>query len=729
MSAVASRSPIPFHSLAEKGLLWHGDMRVPLSALDARLSADVYSAYLNKQSKLYVYPIPCRVLPSVIVATLLINTFEKCRDPERVPRVLFYTGVDGRDLYRDLGIGLQREQISETFKITRLNSDGLPIEPVKLTSRLPLVVTCHCVLPKDQGYRPDIVVIDADAFEARKLSGLIESAANRWGHARFYVVSSNPISPVVGISSKLGWGLKDLLRARDAVNGQATNDIEFQNVSAQLRQLHDGVKYRTEIVANEPSAYWNDLHDSLSIARKHRRASRVARQFLAVTRLLTEMAVLPSEYDAYRTPNMLTIAERLRIIRDEARHEGRTAQLIAGGCAVLSDVCTDLQKQNWKRDALLESVLDFCYSGKTATVLVERAGMRAVLSQAVQLFPECMDMLNEGRLKVIAAADVSRASSCDAVIVPGILSMSDMWVLRTTIAPQMLFLCYSIEASLQSWCLKEIGVLDARDALLAGRQEEADAASSEEPQGNIFNLDLNDLLLSDDASTEEAATTPTQVVSGPRRQLWFDDGTCSIVPDSAALHVIVDTDEPLQSKRAKSIEPGDWVVIVNGDAQQSLFEALREHVDSKTGLSQAIDVVKAFQHALRTAYDASGETAENLHAMLVRLGSDIQYSVSVMQWVDGTRFGPSDPKDISRLGKSLGIPLFENRYADFYRAMQRVRVAHRELGRVLVRVIKNAYRETDSKSVRITVDGEAVVLYDVLQAVDLKRVQQVKELK
>lgn len=730
VEAERRRASILFHELAEKGLLWHGERRVSLNALDALLCQDVYKAYLAKRSKLYVYPIPANVLPAVIVASLLVNTFGRSLNRALVPRVLFYTGIDGRDLYRDLGVGLQREKISETFGFVRLNSDGLPIENVKLTSRLPLVVTGHCVLPKDYGYRADVIVVDADAFDERKLDALLQAAALRWPTAQCYMVLSNPVSPLVGTSSKLHWFLSDLLHPRkNLLNGQSCSDPEFGNVAAQLHQLRDGVKYRCQIVADQPSLSWRDLGDSLSIARKHQHSSRAARQFASIVRLITGLAVLPSEYDAYRTPIMFTLDERLRMVRDEARHEGKAAQLMAGGCSVLSDICRELEQRNWKREALLEAILEYWYAGKSATVLVERAGMRAIVTQALQLLPECIDMQREGRLRVVAASDITHAMRSDVVIVPGVLSMGDMWALRTTIAPEMVFLSYSLETALQTWCLKELGALDARESILNAREPSDVGIAHETAEEDARSIDLADLLFSSDTEAEEVQSVSGQAISGPRRQVWFDDGTCIIIADAARVHVVVDAEKPLQSKRACAIEPGEWLVIVNGDAQQNLFEALREHVDSKTTLSHALNTVRAFQHALRVAYNAASITVEQLHARLVELGSAIESPLSVMQWIDGTLFGPSDAKDIYRIGKALDISLFESRYADFYRAMQRVRVAHRELGRVLVRVIKDAYRESDSKSVRITVDGETVVLYDVLQAVNIKRVQQIKELK
>jgi transcriptional regulator len=54
--------------------------------------------------------------------------------------------------------------------------------------------------------------------------------------------------------------------------------------------------------------------------------------------------------------------------------------------------------------------------------------------------------------------------------------------------------------------------------------------------------------------------------------------------------------------------------------------------------------------------------------------------------------------------------------------MQRVRVAHRELGRALVRIVRASFKEADASSIRLTIDGEEIVMYDISEAIATKRV-------
>ena len=123
----------------------------------------------------------------------------------------------------------------------------------------------------------------------------------------------------------------------------------------------------------------------------------------------------------------------------------------------------------------------------------------------------------------------------------------------------------------------------------------------------------------------------------------------------------------------------------------NIFEVLRDRVDSQTSLARAVEIVNAYHSLLLHAFHVSGLTHQQLLHRLRSLGSTILHTISIVEWVEGERFGPSDPLDIERLGSTLGIEVF-SKYDQFYAAMQRVRVAHRELGRVLVRIVRASFK-------------------------------------
>jgi hypothetical protein len=716
--------PLTIDALSDRGMLWYQGHRVKLNSLDAALCLRVYEAYLSRQSILFIYPTPSYLLPSLVVATLLVNNFGNAGRKDLTPGILFYTGIDGRDLYADLGVGADHESISETFGFLRLDTEGLPLEPIKLTAEQKLVVTGHCTLPKDISYKPRVVVVDSGAFKNEALVALLKTASERWPAALFYVVSGDPVTPLVQVAARNGWGLVDLLHEAPKIFVPEAHD-PFTSVAVQLKHVSDGIRRRVEVPADMPAPASTDLIDSILLARRHRSESVVARQFLALSKWLSDLAITPSEFEAYRLSSMNSYADRRDAIREQARHEGRNAQLIAGGVSVLNDLHDQLDKFNPKREALLEALLACWYEKKSVAVLVQRPGMGSVLTQAVQLLPEFIDMLDDKRLTFVSVSQLHKAASCDIVIVPSILRADAIWGLRTAIAPEMLFIAYGTEIRLLEWCLKELGLMEAPKALLGATKATFEVEQASEDT-EVF-IDLAALV--SDGETEYAASENVPIV-GPRCMLHFEDGEVIAVAESSLLQTVSDTEDGVKSQPAKTVQPGDLVLLVNGSVHQSLFELLRDRVDGQTNLSRALDVVKAFQRVLQSKYKEAIDGADwltRVHHNLVALDSKIVNSSTVMQWVTGVRFGPNDPQDIRRLGVVLEVMPLESHYVDFYSAMQRVRTAHRELGRILIRALKSLFHDRDTKSIKISVDGENVILYDIVDAVMLKRVVRIEK--
>ena len=722
-------------------MLWHESHRVSLNPLDAQICNRVYESFKRRHSRLFVYPIPTYVAPSLLVTTLLVNTFGEAQRKELTPRILFYTGIDGRDLYSDIGVGADCVRVCETFGFVRLDSQGLPLEGSHLSSAMSLVVTGHCVLPRETAYKPDIIVFDSNGFDADSLVELLAMALKRWPKVLIYGVTANPLTPFIEMASHRNWDISDLLREVPAISHVTRVRDPFDRVASQLERRANGIHYRLNTVAEDPASSWHELRDLTDLAKRNTAKLSTARQLLGLIKWLCALPILPSEFESFRSANMTSFRERLATLRDTARHEGGNAGLLAGGAALLQDIANQLEARNSKRESLLEAILECCYAEKSVVVLVQKPGMRSVLQQAVQLIPEFIDMLEDGRLSFASVGQLAKASTCDVVIVPGILQSRSIWALRAENGSDMLFLAYGVERFLLEWCLREVGVLALNEWLSSGQNYSIEGVSDELGTANpipeavdvsappdAFMLDIATLMAEDDDSESQQpqASTPT---FGPRRTLHFEDGSTLTVADSTSILVIQELDEPIVSKLARRVDAGDVILLINGGVQESLFELLRERVDAQTTLSRAIEIVKAFQRALASGVNRSedlGSTltqrVQNLHLALLSCGSRIQHPLSVEQWVSGKAFGPSDPDDIVRLGTVLSIDLFSDRPRDFYRAMQTVRVAHRELGKILVRAIKNLFKERDTKSIKITVDNEDVILYDIVDAVSLKRI-------
>ncbi len=361
--------------------------------------------------------------------------------------------------------------------------------------------------------------------------------------------------------------------------------------------------------------------------------------------------------------------------------------------------------------------------------------MRSVLTQALLLMPEFAEMLDKGDLAVLSVGQLPRATTYDELVIPTVLNSKSTWALRAAIAPRMTIVSYGIEVPLQNWCLREVGLLDIREGLAersgAAAAHEADFAQSDNSAASESSVDalLLDLrsLVADEEEERSTLDAPRYEV-GPRREIVFEDGSVAVVGDSAILQIISDESEPIKEKRAKDVKRHELVLVTNGSVLHDLFEVLRDKVDAQTTLSRAIEIVKSFQHALSASFLLSELSIEQLHQKLREDGSAIVNAGTVSEWVEGRRFGPSDQHDIKRLGIALDVEAFVRRHRELYASMQKVRIAHRELGRALVLLVKTAYRTSDTTSISLTVDGEYVVLYDVIDAIAIKRVVDVREM-
>ena len=327
-------------------------------------------------------------------------------------------------------------------------------------------------------------------------------------------------------------------------------------------------------------------------------------------------------------------------------------------------------------------------------------------------------------LAVITVSQLPRAAICDLVLIPSTLPLAMLWAVRTAIAPRIEILSYGSEAALWSWCLREMGASGVQEFVRRPQSEASveprdhTVAFQEDAPEAALLLDLRTLVAEDieTALNEASAGTAT----GPRRKITFDDGSHVFVSESSMLQVL-EEGEQLKSKRARDIKAADLVLVTNSGPLNNIFEVLRDRVDSQTSLARAVEIVNAYHSLLLHAFQVSGLTHQQLLHRLRSLGSTILHTISIVEWVDGERFGPSDPLDIERLGSTLGIEVF-SKYDQFYAAMQRVRVAHRELGRALVRIVRASFKEADASSIRLTIDGEEIVMYDVSEAIAIKRV-------
>ncbi len=715
-------------ALSEQQQLWLGSEQVQINPLDASFCEDFEQNYSAGNSRLYVYPVTSYVLPALFVATVFINHLAKTSGRRSaLPSILWYTPTDGRELFARLRFGKKRNSVSEICGTARINTDGQRIGSTPRKVRLCL--TGHPVLPKDRSWSPDAVIVDTHHFGDVASVKLLTAVRNEWPHVRTFAITSDPLTPLRDcFESVLDGTAKDTLQLPSLQIGRDIPENAFASVAVQLNTFASGVERTVEIVAETPSPRWNDLRDVFPLAKRNVGSLVTARLFLAAVKWVSGLPVRPSEFEANRTLLMSSFEDWLSRIRRTARDEGTTAMLIAGATTVLRDICTDLERDNQKHAALMRAINDQSEQGRRVAIIVQRVGMRNVLRQALLAATMDGELSDDGQsrasVSVMTTEQLFRAETCDLVIVPALLPHGMLWALRAAIAPEMKILSYGCETAHWEWSLNEAGAAGQplRRSTAPDGPRQADAAPQNRSFEAALSLDLASLVADDldevDLSLPWSESSSTQTA---RRCISFQDDSEVTVADSSIVQV-VDEQEQIRETRARDIKVGDMLLIANGGPLRDLFDLLRERVDSQTGLARAVEIVKAFHQLLEHAFRRSEMTYETLRDKLRAIGSRIIHPVSIAEWVEGERFGPIDPLDIERLGRIFSIDTFATSYSQYYSSMQRVRIAHRELGRALVRLVHASYADADANSIRLTVEGEDVVLYDISDAITLKRV-------
>jgi hypothetical protein len=715
--------------LASKGQLRIDGNPLSLNDVDRRVCETILDTIRQRKSILCIYPIPSYLTPSLAIAALIVECFSTVRQIERTPRILFYGSAEERDLYLALTVGPNRERISEVFGVVRLDPDGAARVTAGQVANYRITVSRHCILPKDHNYRPQVVIADELTFNAEKFAELMKCGMTRWPGASFVVFSPNPMTKMLSVSASGGWNLMALSPGEvAALPIAASRPVDpLHHVSSALIRVKRGIVRRLILVKGESPA-WNQAKEITKLAQAKASTSLAARMVIGMWHRIAAMCVKPSEYDQYKSSSMHSLNSLLKDIREVARREGSSANLLTGAPQAFSDLLDELQALNPKRQALQDGIVDAFLEDKGVVVVLSRRGHRYLVEQAGYHEPDLREVIADDKLRFIAADLVSDAPETDQLIFPSILPRRLMWAYRCAAAPTSVYVAYDFEEALLRWCLRESLQQDISFAVktdgVATNSATTLGSRSESPRFEL-NIDAIDWLPDfDDTENIELNQKPT---SGSFMEVEFTDGTTLYLPIESSVQVLSDTQDAVKYCRAVDVDEGAQVLVIDQGRKRTLFDLLRDRVDTKTGLSKDLDLVRAFTLLLSSRCKMAGMDCVQLLEKIREAGSAITSAQAVSSWVTGEAFGPSDIKDIERLGNVLKVTPFVEESAAFYRAMQRVRLVHRRVGYELVRLLKRSLFETRGTNLTLKVGDEVIFLDDFVDAIRLKTVKSVKK--
>jgi hypothetical protein len=256
---------------------------------------------------------------------------------------------------------------------------------------------------------------------------------------------------------------------------------------------------------------------------------------------------------------------------------------------------------------------------------------------------------------------------------------------------------------------------------LIGYEPEIDATGNDSWEPFSANLDQSIFDVLTQVTTEGTATP------------WFGGEPGTV--DAVAVHladehlVLLDANSMVTRRRrdhlarvaAKSIEPGDVLLLVDQDAHGDLFGSVLNRLATTTAYSTLLVLIGFWHERVGAARAGSRTYAEILDLMG---DTSITSEATIGAWIRGDVGGPADKADIERVAKAIDDEVLAAKAQQVGWALTTLHRIHRKLGRWLAAQIDDAtVAPADA-----TVDAAlGVHVADLLDAVSLWPVTAVEE--
>ena len=186
--------------------------------------------------------------------------------------------------------------------------------------------------------------------------------------------------------------------------------------------------------------------------------------------------------------------------------------------------------------------------------------------------------------------------------------------------------------------------------------------------------------------------------------------------------VLVAADDLIHRRRAgrlaqvaaKSVQPGDVLVLVDATARTDLFTTITARLAELPEYLPILTLVGVWRSHAGAARDC-GFTHEQILTKLRAAGSTITSPDTVGSWIRGQVHGPDDPDDIARFAAVVGDQELARRARSISVAVRALNATHRKVGMWLSGQIRGAIdRDDPEQLVDVTLD---VHVSDLLESV------------
>ena len=216
--------------------------------------------------------------------------------------------------------------------------------------------------------------------------------------------------------------------------------------------------------------------------------------------------------------------------------------------------------------------------------------------------------------------------------------------------------------------------------------------------GEFADDDAISIIGTDDSQNEEDDSTPVTVAKAI--QVDFLGGWRGTFATQQRLNFI-NADGTLSIRPAASAHPGDRVLYIIGNRQQTLYELIVSRIHDEPEIQVHLNFIQRWQEEAQRQFRMwiqEGGTIDELFREMKRKGSSLQSSPPIGLWCKGLTLRPRDPEDLLRLSDILDMPFTRQCYEQIHRAGDRIHGLHIQVSLRLRRWLQSGAMATDMRN-------------------------------
>ncbi|MFW6383603.1 MAG: DrmE family protein [Nanoarchaeota archaeon] len=409
-----------------------------------------------------------------------------------------------------------------------------------------------------------------------------------------------------------------------------------------------------------------------------------------------------------------------------------------------------------KTEKVLEKVKNAVDSHKTVLVVTysqpfKRATQKYLTSMLNKEISYC-------GVDVVSIDDPVPGESYDYCIIFGQTPYTKMHVLKTTCAKNVIILCYPSEEKILSMQINrelkgtnKIANKELRKSTLnhlfpkLSKEHVEMLSGSDSGTPSIksnFNEDEKDSLFArmfeEEKELEEdemyGVDDDTDDEEREENQIYLPS-TEFIFKDGHKLYVKIDKPVPvlradkLEYREANKVKTGDVIVLIDMDARKKLADTIFKQANSHPKFAYMKALLDAWQRVLKDGMKKNNYNCRNVLELMKNKGSKISTPAAVYFWKMGWVIGPTDKKDILRIGEIFNEPTLIQNYQEIHAAARRVRGIHIKIVKTLNRLILEKQSKNQTLSDDVVDEEFNLHAEDFLKAVSLHTVKASRKIK